>query len=143
MYKKGLGVSINNNEAFSWFFLSASQGNVLANYALGHSYLKGSGIKKNYKLALKAFKYSALREHPTSRLIIGNMYYKGQGVIVSYPRAFLWWSLAKDLNIDGASQNIEMIKKKMNKDQYSKAKEMYLICMQDTLYNCTKKFDLF
>ena len=123
--------------------MSANQGNVLANYALGHSYLKGSGIKKNYKLALKAFKYSALREHPTSRLIIGNMYYKGQGVIVSYPRAFLWWSLAEDLNIDGASQNIEMIKKKMNKDQYSKAKEMYLICMQDTLYNCTKKLDLF
>ena len=143
MYKKGLGVPINNNEAFRWFFLSANQGNILANYALGHSYLKGSGIKKNYKLAFKAFKYSALREHPTSRLIIGNMYYKGQGVIVSYPRAFLWWSLAKDLNIDGASQNIEMIKKKMSKDQYSKAKEMYLICMQDTLYNCTKKFDLF
>ena len=145
MYKKGLGVPVNNNEAFSWFFLSANQGNILANYALGHSYLKGSGIKQNYKLALKAFKYSALREHPTSRLLIGNMYYQGQGVIVSYSRAFLWWSLAQDLNIDGASENISIIKKKMTKGQYSKAKEMYLMCMQDTLYkyNCTKKFDLF
>ena len=143
MYKKGLGVPVNNNEAFSWFFLSANQGNILANYALGHAYLKGSGIKKNYKSALKAFKYAALREHPSSRLIIGNMYYQGQGVIVSYPRAFLWWSLAQDLNIGGASQNIEMIKKKMSKDQYSKAKEMYLMCMQNTLYNCTKKLDLF
>ena len=143
MYKKGLGVPVNNNEAFSWFFLSANQGNILANYALGHSYLKGSGIKQNYKLALKAFKYSALREHPTSRLLIGNMYYQGQGVIVNYSRAFLWWSLAQDLNIDGASENISMIKKKMTKGQYSKAKEMYLMCMQDTLYNCTKKLDLF
>ena len=143
MYKKGLGVPVNNNEAFSWFFLSANQGNILANYALGHSYLKGSGIKQNYKLALKAFKYSALREHPTSRLLIGNMYYQGQGVIVSYSRAFLWWNLAQDLNIDGASENISMIKKKMTKGQYSKAKEMYLMCMQDTLYNCTKKLDLF
>ena len=143
MYKKGLGVPINNNEAFSWFFLSANQGNILADYALGHSYLKGSGIKQNYKLALKAFKYSALREHPTPRLLIGNMYYQGQGVIVSYSRAFLWWSLAQDLNIDGASENISMIKKKMTKGQYSKAKEMYLMCMQDTLYNCTKKLDLF
>ena len=143
MYKKGLGVPVNNNEAFGWFFLSANQGNILANYALGHAYLKGSGIKKNYKSALKAFKYAALREHPSSRLIIGNMYYQGQGVIVSYPRAFLWWSLAKDLNIGGASQNIDMIKKKMSKDQYSKAKEMYLMCMQNTLYNCTKKLDLF
>ena len=143
MYKKGLGVPVNNNEAFGWFFLSAIQGNILANYALGHAYLKGSGIKKNYKSALKAFKYAALREHPSSRLIIGNMYYQGQGVIVSYPRAFLWWSLAQDLNIGGASQNIDMIKKKMSKDQYSKAKGMYLMCMQNTLYNCTKKLDLF
>ena len=143
MYKKGLGVPVNNNEAFSWFFLSANQGNILANYALGHSYLKGSGIKQNYKLALKAFKYSALREHPTSRLLIGNMYYQGQGIIVSYSRAFLWWNLAQDLNIDGTSENISMIKKKMTKGQYSKAKEMYLMCMQDTLYNCTKKLDLF
>ena len=143
MYKKGLGVPVNNNEAFGWFFLSANQGNILANYALGHAYLKGSGIKKNYKSALRAFKYAALREHPSSRLIIGNMYYQGQGVIVSYPRAFLWWSLAQDLNIGGASQNIDMIKKKMSKDQYSKAKGMYLMCMQNTLYNCTKKLDLF
>ena len=143
MYKKGLGVPVNDNEAFSWFFLSANQGNILANYALGHSYLKGSGIKQNYKLALKAFKYAALREHPTSRLIIGNMYYQGQGVRVNFSKAFLWWSLAEDLNIDGAGQNIEMIKKKMSKDQYIKAKEMYLICMQDTLHNCTKKLDLF
>ena len=143
MYKKGLGVPVNNNEAFSWFFLSANQGNILANYALGHSYLKGSGIKQNYKLALKAFKYSALREHPTSRLLIGNMYYQGQGVVVSYSRAFLWWNLAQDLNIDGASENISMIKKKMTKGQYSKSKEMYLMCMQDTLYNCTKKIDIF
>ena len=143
MYKKGLGVPVNNNEAFGWFFLSANQGNILANYALGHAYLKGSGIKKNYKSALKAFKYAALREHPSSRLIIGNMYYQGQGVVVSYSRAFLWWNLAQDLNIDGASENISMIKKKMTKGQYSNAKEMYLMCMQNTLYNCTKKLDLF
>ena len=94
-------------------FLSANQGNILANYALGHAYLKGSGIKKNYKSALKAFKYASLQEHPSSRLIIWNMYYQGQGVIVSYPRAFLWWSLAQDLNTGGARQNIDMIKKKM------------------------------
>ena len=143
MYKKGLGVPVNKNEAFGWFFLSANQGNILANYALGHAYLKGSGIKKNYKSALKAFKYAALREHPSSRLIIGNMYSQGQGVFVSFPRAFLWWSLAQDLNIGGASQNIDMIKKKISRDQYSKAKEMYLMCMQKTLYDCSKKLYLF
>ena len=78
-----------------------------------------------------------------SEMCIGDRYYQGHGVIVSYPRAFLWWSLAQDLNIGGASQNIDMITKKMSKVQYRKAKEMYLMCMQNTLYNCTKKLDLF
>ena len=143
LYFKGLGVPVDKNEAFSWFFLSANQGNVLANYALGHAYLKGSGINKNYKLALKSFKFSALRDHPTSRLILGNMYFQGQGVKVSYPKAFLWWRLAEDLNIDGASQNINMIKKKMTKEQYILGDKLYSDCMQDTLYNCTKNFGEF
>ena len=143
MYQKGLGVPINQNEAFSWFFLSANQGNILANYALGHSYLKGAGIQKNFKLALKSFKYAALREHPMSRLLLGNMYYQGQGITKSYSRAYLWWKLAEDQNIDGASQNIDMLKNKMNNDEYLKGKEMYASCMQNTLYNCTKKIDLF
>ena len=143
MYKKGLGVKVNNNEAFRWFFLSANQGNILANYALGHSYLKGSGIKQNYKLVFKAFKFSALREHPTSRLLLGNMYFQGQGVSVNFSKAFLWWSLAEDMNINGARQNIEMVKEKMSKDEYITGKEMYSMCMQDTLYNCTKKIDIF
>jgi hypothetical protein len=31
----------------------------------------------------------------------------------------------------------------MNNDEYSKGKEMYDLCMKNTLYNCTKKIDLF
>ena len=143
MYKKGLGVPVDENEAFSWFFLSANQGNILANYALGHAYLKGSGINKNYKLALKSFKFSALRDHATSRLILGNMYFRGQGVEISYPKAFLWRRLAEDLNIDGARQNINIIKKKMTNDQYNEGYELYSNCMKNTLYNCTKNIDDF
>ena len=74
--------------------------------------------QKDYKLAFKSFKFSALWQHPMSRLMLGNMYYQGQGVAVSYPKTFLWWRLAEHLNIDGAHQNINMIKKKMNKEQY-------------------------
>ena len=112
LYKKGLGVPINKNETFSWFFPPANQGHILANYVLGHAYLKGSGRNKNYRLSFKSFKFSALREYPTSRLMLGNMYFQGQGVEVSFPKSFLWWRLAEDLIIDGARQNINMIKKK-------------------------------
>jgi TPR repeat protein len=94
-------------------------------------------------LALKAFKFAALREHPMSRLLLGNMYYQGQGISKSYSRAYLWWKLAEDLNINGAKQNINMLKNLMNNDEYLKGKKMYDLCMKNTLYNCTKKIDLF
>jgi TPR repeat protein len=38
MYKNGLGVPVDKNEAFGLFFLSAEEGNNLANYALGQAY---------------------------------------------------------------------------------------------------------
>ena len=141
MYKKGLGVLVNDNEAFGWFFLSSKQGNILANYALGHSYFKGLGVKKNYMLAFQSFKYSALRGHPMARLLMGNMYYYGQGVDKNYSKARLWWRFADDLNINGARQNIEMLEKKMNDEELMKSEKMYKICMKDTLYNCIKKLD--
>ena len=77
MLKNGLGTMKNPNEAFKWLFLSADQGNVLANYAIGQSYFKGNGVKKNYKLALKAFKKAALMGHASSKINIGNIYYFG------------------------------------------------------------------
>ena len=70
IYKKGLGVPVDENEASSLFFLSANQCKILENYALGHACLKGSGKNKNYKLALKSFKFSAFRDYPISRLNI-------------------------------------------------------------------------
>lgn len=141
MYKKGLGVPVNHNEAFAWFFLSSNQGNILANYALGHSYYKGSGVKKNYQQALRSFEYAGIRGHPTSRLLIGNMYYNGQGVTKNYIIAHLWWRFAEDLNINGARQNIEMLEKKMSDEERYKTKDFYEMCMKETLYNCIKKIN--
>ena len=141
MYKKGLGIPVNHNEAFGWFFLSSNQGNVLANYALGHSYYKGLGVKQNYKLALRSFKYASLEGHPMSRLLLGNMYYQGQGVDKDYTKAHLWWRFARDLNINGARQNIVMLEKKISDEERYKTKELYKMCMKNTLYNCIKKID--
>jgi TPR repeat protein len=139
MYKKGLGVPANYNEAFGWFFLSADQGNILANYALGNAYLKGEGINKNYLLAFKSYKYAGLRGHPMARLNIGNMYFNGLGIKRNYPKAYLWWRFAQDQNANGASENIEMLEKKMNNSEKYKGIDLYKNCMKDSLYNCTKE----
>ena len=136
MYKKGLGVLINNNEAFGWFFLSAEQGNILANYALGNSYNKGEGVKKNYPLAYKAFKYASLREHPLSKINLGAMYFFGNGIQKDYSKAYLWWRLSADLNINGARENIEMLSKKIIPSSNTialKTKQNYSI---QTNYRC-------
>ena len=71
------------------------------------------------------------------------MYFQGQGVKASYPKAYLWWRLAEDLNIEGARQNINMIKEKMSKDAHDEGYSLYSNCMKNTLYNCTKKIDNF
>ena len=46
-------------------------------------------------------------------------------------------ALAEDLNIEGARQNINMIKGKMSKDEYDKV-TIILKLYENTLYNCTK-----
>ena len=139
MYRKGLGVPKNDNEAFGWFFLSANQGNILAKYALGNAYLKGEGINKNYLLAFKSYKYAGLKGHPMARLNIGNMYFSGLGINRNYPKAYLWWRFAEDQNTNGARENIEMVEKKMNNSEKYKGIEMYKNCIKNSLYNCTKK----
>ena len=51
--------------------------------------------------------------------------------------------LTEDLNIGGARENIKMIKEKMSKDEYDDGYSLYSNCMNNTLYNCTKKIDDF
>ena len=52
-------------------------------------------------------------------------------------------ALSESLNIEGARQNINMIKEKMSKDEYDEGYSLYSNCMKNTLYNCTKKIDDF
>ena len=138
MYKNGLGVPVDKNEAFAWLFLSEEQGNTLANYALGHAYYKGEGITLNYQLAFKAYKTAVLLGHPVAKINMGKMYFYGFGVKKNYTKAYLLWRLAEDLNIDGARQNIEMIQEKMNDNQKNESIRIYQSCMKISLYNCLK-----
>lgn len=53
MYKKGLGVPQDNNEAARWIQLAAEQGNADAQLQLGMMYRKGQGVSRDESEAAK------------------------------------------------------------------------------------------
>ncbi len=138
MLKKGLGTKKDPNEAFKWFFISAEQGNMLANYALGNMYYIGEGVKKNYKLSFESYLKAALSGHPTSKINLGNLYFHGHGVKKNLSKAYLWWKIALDKNLNGAEENIKMLEKKISIDEKKKAYILYYKCLQLTLLACSK-----
>lgn len=56
MYKKGVGIRLDKQEAFYWFRKSAEQGNPYAQINLGAMYYKGEGTPKDRKKAFYWFK---------------------------------------------------------------------------------------
>ena len=138
MLKKGLGTKKDDNEAFNWIFLSAKQNNMLANYALGNLYYKGEGTIINYKLSFDSYLKAALLGHPAAKINLGHLYFKGKGVKKSFSRAYLWWQISLDKNINGAKENLIMIRKKMSKKALKEAKTLYYKCLKATLLECSK-----
>ena len=138
MLKKGLGTKKDDNEAFNWIFLSAKQNNMLANYALGNLYYKGEGTKINYKLSFDSYLKSALQGHPSAKINLGHLYFEGKGVKKSFSKAYLWWQISLDQNINGAKQNLAMLKNIMSKKEIDNAKKLYYRCLKVTLLECSQ-----
>ena len=118
------------------FLLSAEQGNMLSQYALGLLYYKGDGVVKNYLTAMEYFKDAAFQGHPSSLVNIGNFYYLGYGVIKDLSRAHMWWSLAKDKGLDGAFENIIKVESLMTDNELNKAIILFQECQKKTLPFC-------
>ena len=136
MYKNGIGVKKDLNEALSWFILASENGHMLAKYALGLSYYHGKGTNVNYYKALNIFLDASYMGHPASQINVGNIYYFGHGVSKNYPRAHMWWSIAKDKGVEAAFNNLTMIENIMSKKQLIEAKKLFHNCQKKTLPNC-------
>ena len=136
MYKNGVGVEIDKNEANGWFILASDNGHMLAKYALGLAYYNGNGVRKNFQKAINLFLDASYMGHPASQINVGNMYYYGQSVGKNYPKAHMWWSLAKEKGVEAAFNNLTMIENIMSKSQLSEAEKLYNYCQKTTLPNC-------
>ena len=136
MYKNGVGVKIDKNEAVGWFILASNNGHMLGKYALGLAYYHGSGVSTNFQKSMNLFLDASYLGHPASQINVGNMYYYGQGVGKNYPKAHMWWSLAKEKGVEAAFNNLTMIENIMSKSQLSEAEKLYNYCQKTTLPNC-------
>jgi len=85
--------------AIKWFYLSASQDNQDAQYALGMLYFGGVGVPKNYDLVRKWIEKSALNGSARAQAMLGTIYQEGIGLGRSYKLATFWFRRAANQNL--------------------------------------------
>jgi TPR repeat protein len=109
MYKKGFGVTKNDQEAINWFIKAAEQGHKKAQFNLGLMYKKGCGVTKNDQEAIKWLKKSAKQGHMQSQGLLGWMYKNGCEISKDDKKAVKWYVRAAKQGHTGAQFNLGLI----------------------------------
>ncbi len=109
MYKKGCGVTKNDQEAIKWFIKAAEQGHKKAQLNLGLMYKKGCGVTKNDQEAVKWLKRSAKQGHMHSQGLLGWMYKNGCEIPKDGKKAVKWYVRAAEQGHIGAQFNLGLI----------------------------------
>ena len=94
LFKKGLGVTQNYNEAVKYFRKAAEQGSSDGQYNLGNMYDDGMGVIQDHKEAAKWFTKAAEQGNEDAQIAMGIKYYKGEGVCKDIPLAVEWFNKA-------------------------------------------------
>ena len=110
--------------AFSLWKPLAEQGNVTAQYNLGHMYEKGKGVPQDYKEAVRLYRLAAEQGDLDAQLKLGVSYGMGRGVPKDYALAHMWWNLSGSNGNKEAAENRDIVETKMTPQQIEKAQEM-------------------
>lgn len=94
LYKKGMGVDVNEEEAAYWYERAAEQEHPSAQYHLGQAYLSGQGVEKDEVRALEWLMSAASHGNEKAQYNIGFMYAKGKGVERDLNKALEWFNQA-------------------------------------------------
>ena len=86
MYRRGLWVYKNNDQAIKWYTKSALQGSVLASEQLTYMYLE----RKDYKNAFYWCSQAIEGGEPTIQYNYGMFYFKGEVVTQNFEQASVW-----------------------------------------------------
>lgn len=74
LYREGIGVEKNVNEALKYFITAASEENSFAQYNLGYLYDKGIGMKRNEEKAITMYIKAAEKGNPFAENNLGVIY---------------------------------------------------------------------
>ena len=136
MYEKGQSIPQNYKTAVKWYKLAAEQGVALAQTSLGVMYGKGRGVPQNDKTAVKWYEIAAEQGFAIAQYNLGLMYHKGQGVPQNYVRAHMWYNLATSQGDKDATENRDIVAKKMTPADVSKAKDLARECVKKNYKGC-------
>lgn len=129
-YYYGFGVPKDARAAYSWFELSAKQGNEVSatfmkyiedereianlqdadvQFDLGWAFYTGEGQKKDYLQAAECFRRAARRGHVSAQYNLAVMYLSGEGMNKNTERAIYWYEKAADKGNIIAAYNLGTI----------------------------------
>lgn len=87
-YVNGIGVEINLEKAFEFYFKSAEQGHPLGEVGLCSCYLFGYGVEINLPKAFELCSKSANQNHPAGEVYLGLFYLNGNVVEQDVSKTF-------------------------------------------------------
>jgi uncharacterized protein len=105
----------------------ATQGDVIAQYALGNMYYFGDGVTRDGKLATEWFSKAAAQGHAGAQFYLGAIFYNGQYLPRDYEKAFSFFSMAAAQGDRNSKTNLGVMYKNgegVQKDQ-KKAFEIF------------------
>ncbi len=94
MYRKGQGLTQNDQLAVSLLRRAANQGYPIAETQLGWMYEKGRAVPQDDAQAVSWYRQAANRDHPRAQYNLAWMYENGRGVTQSDARAYSWYQKA-------------------------------------------------
>jgi TPR repeat protein len=106
LYRQGLAVEKNSQEAQKWFLLAAQQNLASAQYNLAVLFGSGELGKTDLQTQALWMTKAAVAGLPKAQNNLGTLYSQGMGVIQSDQEATQWWKKAAEQNEPMAENNL-------------------------------------
>ena len=104
----------------------AEQGDAEAQSVLGLMYSLGLGVPQDSQEAVKWYRRAAEQGYAGAQSNLGWMYEKGQGVPKDDVLSYKWYNLAAAQEYEIATENRDIIAKRMNTSQIQEAQKLAL-----------------
>jgi hypothetical protein len=99
-------------------------------------YNNGEGVPENDAEAVNWFRKAADQGHALAQYNLGSRYANGEGVPENSIRAYVWWSMAKTQGHTDATENLEILKPQMTKQQIADGQALAAKCYESSYKDC-------